>query len=377
MFELAQPRLVRRVLELCGLDAIVFPPVVESGTVVGAVTAEAAAATGLPAGHARRRRRGRHPARPRRHRRRSAGPVHRSSAAVSGSTVVLDEPLIDPRARLRTLCHTVPGHWMMEGIGFYCGIVMRWFRDAFCELEAPSRSGRVRTSTRSWRKARLWPAGSQRRLRPLLQPDGGEPWVHGPPGFLGFDVANPTRAGRTECFRAIEESAAYVTRGHLGIVEEVAGARVDEPSSPAEPRRARCGRRSWQTCSGFRCASRRQGVHCPRGRDLRGCRGRLYDDAGETARSRCGSSGRSSRMASTSAYREPLRAVAASSTAARSSSPRPASCALSGAPREPDRTRGRGSMPEADSTDDKSFYADIPAPDQGFFLKGSRPTTGE
>ena len=59
-----------------------------------------------------------------------------SSAAASGSsTVVLDEPLIDPQARLRTLCHTVPGRWMMEGIGFYCGIVMRWFRDAFCELE--------------------------------------------------------------------------------------------------------------------------------------------------------------------------------------------------------------------------------------------------
>jgi putative autoinducer-2 (AI-2) aldolase len=28
-------------------------------------------------------------------------------------------------------------------------------------------------------------------------------------------------------------------------------------------------------------------------------------------------------------------------------------------------------MPEADSRDDKTFYADIPAPDQGFFLKGA------
>ena len=92
------------------------------------------------------------------------------------ATVVLDEPLIDPRARLRTLCHTVPGRWMMEGIGFYCGIVMRWFRDAFCELEsARVAARRARTSTRSWSgKRRLWP-GSQRRLRLLLQPDAGEP----------------------------------------------------------------------------------------------------------------------------------------------------------------------------------------------------------
>ena len=46
-------------------------------------------------------------------------------------------------------------------------------------------------------------------------------WVHASPGFIGFDVANPGRAGRVECFRAIEESAAYVTRGHLQIIEEV------------------------------------------------------------------------------------------------------------------------------------------------------------
>jgi autoinducer 2 (AI-2) kinase len=53
-------------------------------------------------------------------------------------------------------------------------------------------------------------------------------WVHASPGFVGFDVANPQRAGRRECFRAIEESAAYVSRGHLGIVREVAGIDVDE-----------------------------------------------------------------------------------------------------------------------------------------------------
>ena len=39
-----------RVLELIGLERDVFPPVVEPGTVVGAVTAQAAAETGLRAG---------------------------------------------------------------------------------------------------------------------------------------------------------------------------------------------------------------------------------------------------------------------------------------------------------------------------------------
>ena len=50
-------------------------------------------------------------------------------------TLVLDQPLVDPGGRLRTLCHSVAGRWMIEGIGFFCGLVMRWFRDAFCDAE--------------------------------------------------------------------------------------------------------------------------------------------------------------------------------------------------------------------------------------------------
>jgi len=50
--------------------------------------------------------------------------------------------------------------------------------------------------------------------------------VHASPGFVGFDVGS-TGTGRTECFRAIEESAAYVARGHLGIVEGIADLAID------------------------------------------------------------------------------------------------------------------------------------------------------
>ena len=58
------------------------------------------------------------------------------------NTVLLDSPLIDPEARLRTLCHVTPGEWMLEGIGFYSGMGMRWFRDAFCGAEVGlARSG--------------------------------------------------------------------------------------------------------------------------------------------------------------------------------------------------------------------------------------------
>ena len=146
MFDLARRDWSDRVLEICGLDRAVFPPVVEPGTVIGAVT------------RAPPRRPGFGPAR----RWSSAAPTPSSAFSASASpapgrftivggsfwqtTMVLDEPLIDPAARLRTLCHATPGRWMIEGIGFYCGIVMRWFRDAFCELEQ-ARGGSTRAST--------------------------------------------------------------------------------------------------------------------------------------------------------------------------------------------------------------------------------------
>ena len=118
---------------------------------------------------------------------------------------------------------------MMEGIWFYCGIVMRWFRDAFCELEAAEAklTGEDVYAVMERKAARVPPGanGVSGIFSNLMQANR---WIHASPGFLGFDVANPSRSGRVECFRAIEESAAYVTRGHLQIIEEVTEIAVEE-----------------------------------------------------------------------------------------------------------------------------------------------------
>ena len=229
MFELSDRSWSDAVLEICGLDRSVFPTVAEPGTVVGRVTPNAAAETGL----------------------REGTPVVVGGAdtqlgllgigvtqpgkftVVGGSfwqsTVVLDEPLIDPHARLRTLCHTVPGRWMMEGIGFYCGIVMRWFRDAFCELEQQQAAREsVDVYAILERKAASLPPGAHGVFGIFSNLMQASRWIHASPAFIGFDVGNPAQAGRTECFRAIEESAAYVARGHLAIVEEVADISVGD-----------------------------------------------------------------------------------------------------------------------------------------------------
>jgi autoinducer 2 (AI-2) kinase len=53
-------------------------------------------------------------------------------------------------------------------------------------------------------------------------------WVQASPSFLGFDVDQPASSNRRACIRAIEEQAAYVTRGHLAIIEELTGRTFDE-----------------------------------------------------------------------------------------------------------------------------------------------------
>ena len=229
LFDLRARTWSRASLDLVGLSAEVVPDVLEPGTVVGPLTARAADETGLAVGT----------------------PVVVGGAdtqlglvgigvvapdrltLVGGSfwqlTVVTDTPLIDPQARLRTLCHAVPGLWMTEGIGFYCGIAMRWFRDAFCELERAEAERRgVDTYVVMEEAAAQVPAGSEGITAIFSNVMDTKRWVQASPSFLGFDVDRPAASNRRACIRALEEQAAYTARGHLEIISELTGHTYDE-----------------------------------------------------------------------------------------------------------------------------------------------------
>ena len=53
-------------------------------------------------------------------------------------------------------------------------------------------------------------------------------WVHASPSFLQFNINQPEKSGRKECFRAIEESAVYVAKGHLSILESLTRRKTNE-----------------------------------------------------------------------------------------------------------------------------------------------------
>ena len=56
------------------------------------------------------------------------------SATIGTSGVVFaatDSPVRDPRGRLHTFCHAVPGRWHVMGVTQSAGLSLRWFRDTF------------------------------------------------------------------------------------------------------------------------------------------------------------------------------------------------------------------------------------------------------
>ena len=222
LFQLSKRTWSDEIIESCGLRREIFPEVKESGTLLGAVTDGAAVETGFRAGtpvvvggaDTQLALIG-------------VGAVHpHDSTTIGGTfwqqTVVTKKPVLDPKIRLRTLCHAVSGEWMTEGIGFLCGLTTRWFRDAFCEREKEiaARNG-VDPYYLLEKQAEGVEPGSNGVIPVFSDVMNAKRWIHASPSFIQFDINRPDQSGRKECFRAIEESAAYVARGHLQILDSI------------------------------------------------------------------------------------------------------------------------------------------------------------
>jgi autoinducer 2 (AI-2) kinase len=132
------------------------------------------------------------------------------------TAAILDRPLTDPQIRLRTLCHVLPGTWMIEGIGFLHGLSTRWVRDGF----APSQDYAALDAL-----AASVPPGSNGVYYLCSNAMDARRWRHGPPTIVGFDILRPAETGLGALFRAVQEEAAYVSRAHLDILADVCGER--------------------------------------------------------------------------------------------------------------------------------------------------------
>ncbi|MDR2487065.1 MAG: xylulokinase, partial [Clostridiales Family XIII bacterium] len=109
-----------------------LPELCESQDISGHVTAEAAAATGLPQGTPVVGGAGDNAAAAV-----GMGVVRAGSAFTSlGSSAVIycvsDELRIDPEGRVHSLCASVPGKWTFMSCTQAAGLSVQWFRDNFC-----------------------------------------------------------------------------------------------------------------------------------------------------------------------------------------------------------------------------------------------------
>ena len=117
------------ILSATGLDAAILPTVYESPEVCARVSAEAAQLTGIPAGTPIVAGAGDQ----------AAGAVGMGitrpgmvSVTIGTSGVVFaatEHPSLDPKGRLHTFCHAIPGRWHVMGVTQAAGLSFRWFRD--------------------------------------------------------------------------------------------------------------------------------------------------------------------------------------------------------------------------------------------------------
>jgi len=222
IFNLQQRDWSQEIIDICELPADIYPPVYESGTMVGQVTKAAAAATGL----------------------REGTPVvtggadtqlallgvgnisPRTWGIVAGTfwlmTVTWDSPLIDNQFRPRTLCHTVPGQWMTEGVGFLMGQQARWFRDGFCQEEIRrAREQGVDPYYLMEKLAEEAPPGSNGIIGLFSDYHNSKFWKHAAPSLVNFNIYNPHQSGKAASIRAIWESAAYATYKNFLVLQEL------------------------------------------------------------------------------------------------------------------------------------------------------------
>jgi autoinducer 2 (AI-2) kinase len=229
MFDLARRPWSAAIVDLCGIGMHMLPEVVASGTTLGRVTASTSVETGLSTatlvvvggGDTQLGLVGLGVAAP--------GSVTIIGGTFWQQTLVVDTPLIDPERRLRTLCHTAPDRWMVEGIGFYSGLALRWFRDAFCEQEtAVARAAGHDPYLALERLAEATPPGANGLLGLFSNMMDAKRWVHAAPSFIGFDITDPRRSGKGAFVRAILEAAAYISRTHITILSDLSGQRCSD-----------------------------------------------------------------------------------------------------------------------------------------------------
>jgi len=129
---------------------------------------------------------------------------------------------------IRVNPHVVAGLSQAEGITFFSGLVMRWFRDAFCDLEKlEAKDLGIDVYTLLEEKAKNIPVGSYGIMPIFSDSMKYGKWYHASPSFLNLSL-DSTTCNRTSMFKALQENACIVSAINLEKIKEFTGIEIDE-----------------------------------------------------------------------------------------------------------------------------------------------------
>jgi len=212
-----------------GLKDDIFPKTLEVGTLMGSVTAKASKESGLSintkvvmgGGDVQLGCAG-------------LGVVDIGQVAILGGSfwqqvVNIDKNTPPPSdMNIRVNPHVIPNQSQAEGITFFSGLVMRWFRDAFCDMEKlQAKEQGVDVYTLMEEKASKVPVGSYGILPIFSDSMKYAKWYHAAPSFLNLSI-NPEICNRASMFRSLQENAAIVSSINLDKIKEFTNIKIDE-----------------------------------------------------------------------------------------------------------------------------------------------------
>lgn len=145
------------------------------------------------------------------------------SSVIGTSGVVFafsDTPVVDPKLRLHTFCHAVPGKWHVMGVMLSAGGSLQWYRDTFCQPEqvVAKAIGHDPYDLICAEAARA-PVGCEGLL--FLPYLSGERTPYPDANARGVLCGLSRRTDRTFVARAVLEGVAYGLRDSMGIMEEM------------------------------------------------------------------------------------------------------------------------------------------------------------
>jgi autoinducer 2 (AI-2) kinase len=212
-----------------GIKSNIFPPVYEPGTIVGNVTSEVANLTGLStktkivmgAGDVQLGSLG-------------LGITKPYQSAILGGSFwqqIVNIPTdINPPKNMdiRINPHVIPNMSQAEGITFFSGLVMRWFRDAFCQDEISQGKIENRDAYEILeQKSKDIPVGSHGIMPIFSDSMKYGKWYHASPSFINLSI-DPNVCNKYSMFKSLQENACIVSYINLKKIQKFSNTKISE-----------------------------------------------------------------------------------------------------------------------------------------------------